>query len=374
MKIRTLQVVLATMLFAFVAYAAWPQSTFTKVQGKVSDGTKPVPDVQVVLTLDETGKTYKIKTDKDGQFTVLGVTHGSYTVEVLTASGENLYTAKNRQLRGGENGVEDTLNLDISGPGGSKGAAGQPKVSKEEVERIKAENAKATSLNVLINQYNAAQTAQNWKEAEPILKQMIAADPNNWRFFLALGLAQSNQSEYEDSVATYDKGIQIAQSVVSGTVPKDPNKPETDPLKAKAGIGQMLASQGNVYLKLKKTPEAVAAFTKAAEMDPNPGVAYFNLCATQYNTGNTEGALVACDKAIAADPNKPDAYFIKGSLMMGNGKLDAQGKYVAPAGTAEALNKYLELAPDGPHANDVKEMLQAIGAKIETTYKGTKKK
>src|SRR5256885_4369493 len=53
----------------------------------------------------------------------------------------------------------------------------------------------------------------------------------------------------------------------------------------------MLTNEGNAYLKLHKNTEAVAAFTKAASMDPNPGVAYFNLCATQYNAGNSEGAL-----------------------------------------------------------------------------------
>jgi tetratricopeptide (TPR) repeat protein len=109
-------------------------------------------------------------------------------------------------------------------------------------------------------------------------------------------------------------------------------------------------------------------------MDPNPGTAYFNLCATQYNSGNTQGALASCDKAIAADPNRPDSYFIKGSLLMGDSKQGKDGKLEAPAGTAEALNKYLELAPDGPHANDVKQMLAFIGAKVETTYKEKKKK
>ena len=59
---------------------------------------------------------------------------------------------------------------------------------------------------------------------------------------------------------------------------------------------------------------------------------------------------------------------------MGSSKLGKDGKLEAPAGTAEALNKYLELAPDGPHATDVKQMLTAIGAKIDTTYKEKKKK
>jgi hypothetical protein len=36
---------------------------------------------------------------------------------------------------------------------------------------------------------------------------------------------------------------------------------------------------------------------------------------------------------------------------------DASGKFVISAETRQALQKYLELAPDGPHAADVKQML-----------------
>ena len=79
----------------------------------------------------------------------------------------------------------------------------------------------------------------------------------------------------------------------------------------------MLTQQGNAYLKLRKNKEAVDAYTKAASYDPNPATAYWNLCATQYNTGNVDGALDACNKAIVADPGKADAYFIKGVLLVG---------------------------------------------------------
>ncbi|HKF23067.1 MAG TPA: tetratricopeptide repeat protein [Candidatus Angelobacter sp.] len=365
MKTKTMRFVMTAILFALATRGAWGQTV--QLEGKVRDGNKPLADVWVLLTLQDTGKASKIKTDKSGNFVSIGLARGVYTVEVIDAAGNTICREQNQQI-GGEGGAPVKVDLDVSGPCKAKA------VTKEDVERIKAENAKATSINALISQYNTLQQAGNWKDAEPILKQMVAAEPNNWRFYQALGAAQFNQGEYEDSVASYDKGIQAAQGVVSsGSTGKDANKPEADPVKAKQGVGQMLASQGNAYLKLKKNPEAIAAFTKAAEMDPNPGIAYFNLCATQYNTGNTEGALAACDKAIAADPNKAEAYFIKGSLLMGAGKLDAQGKYVPPAGTAEALNKYLELAPNGQHVGDVKQMLEAIGAKIETSY-GKKKK
>jgi tetratricopeptide (TPR) repeat protein len=191
-------------------------------------------------------------------------------------------------------------------------------------------------------------------------------NPARWDYLQALGNAQLSLGKNDEAVATYEKAIPLADAAK--------NDAKSDPAKAKAAVAQMLTNEGNAYLKLKQNDKAIESYTKAASLDPNTGTAYFNLCATQYNSGNTQGALAACDKAIAADPNKADAYFIKGSLMLGESKMDKEGKLQAPPGTSESLNKYLELQPDGPHAADVKAMLQAIGAKIETTYKERKKK
>src|SRR5262249_53567051 len=157
------------------------------------------------------------------------------------------------------------------------------------------------------------------------------ADPNNWQYLSALGDSYLNSGQYDQAVDSYQKGLQVAES--NTTV--DPKNPATDPAKKKAGEAKMLTNEGNAYLKLHKTKKAVDAYTKAASMDPNPSVAYFNLCATQYNTGNVEGALSACDKAIAADPNKADAYYIKGSLLIAGSTQDKEGKVVAPPGTAD---------------------------------------
>ncbi len=367
MRMRGIYALLAGMLAAFSATAAWPQATLTAVKGVVTDGGKPVAGAQVVLTHLGTGRSYKAKTDKDGSYSMVGVVRGDYEVEVTAANGDKLFKQKKSIVAEGA-GVEE-LNLDVSGGGGGGGAAGQQKYTKEQIEAIKAQNAKAESMNALISQAKVALDAKNYQAAIAPLQQLAAADPTDYEYPLHLGNTYFSLQQYDDAVQSYQKGIQLAQN----TQP-DSKKAYTDPAKVKAALGQMLTNQGNAYLKLGKSPEAIAAFTKAAELAPNPGVAYFNLCATQYNTGNTEGAIPACDKAIAADPNKADAYFIKGSLMFGQGKQGADNKYTAPPGTAEALNKYLELAPDGPHANDAKAMLQAIGAKIETTYKAGKKK
>lgn len=395
MKIKLAYMTMVALLFAIAGAApVWAQYT-AKVSGKVTDNDKPLAGVQVIYTNANTGRQIKMKTDGKGAYSAIGVPFDTYNVTVVSAAGETIFTKKGLFVTQSGGDVDTVLDIDITkgasgksagGPGGGpmgapgvssdkdKDKSGQPKVSKEEIEAIKSQNAKATSINALIAQYNTAIAAKDWPGAIAPLQAMIAADPTRWTYLQALGNAQTNTGDYDGAIQSFDKGIALAQGYVSGATPKDPKSPETEPAKAKAGVGQMLTGEGNAYLKLHKNDLAITAYSKAAEMDPNPAVAYFNICATQYNTGNMPGAVVACDKAIAADPNKADAYFIKGSALYGDGKLDANSKYVVPLGTTEALNKYLQLAPDGGHAGDVKAMLEAVGAKIETSFKGTKKK
>jgi tetratricopeptide (TPR) repeat protein len=373
MKKTSIYLVVGIMLMALSGIGAWAQATLTRVNGRVSDGGKPVADAQVVFTNLNTGKQFKTKTDKNGSYNLVGLERTGYQIEVMNAAGEKVYSAKENITgeasgAGSAMGGEQTMNIDLSQMSGK----GQPKYSKEQIEEIKKQNAKAEGQNALINQAMAAMNAKNWEGAIPPLQQLTQSDPNRWQFFQALGNAQLNTQQYDQAVESYEKGIQVTQNVVAGNI-KDPKNPDSDPVKAKTGMAQMLQNEGNAYLKLNKKDQALAAFEKAASMDPNPGTAYFNICATQYNTGNMDAAEAACDKAIAADPNKAEAYFIKGSAMFGKGKMDANNKWTVPQGTAEALNKYLQLAPDGAHANDVKQMLESVGAKIETTYKAKKK-
>jgi len=389
MKTKLTLIALLTLLFSIGGTKLSAQYT-ARVEGKVTDGGKPQPGVQVIYTSTANGRQIKLKTNNKGEYFSIGVPFDTYDVSVVDASGKTVYSHKGLVVGQSGGDVSTVWNIDYSegGSGRTAGGAGggtpgqaaptdkgkntQPQVSKEEIEKIKSQNAKAEGINALIAQYQAAATAKDWKAAIPPLQGMTAADPTRWEYFQALGNAQLNEGQYEEAAQSYDQGIKVAEGYVSGATPKDPKNPNSDPVKAKAGIGQMLTNEGSAYLKLKKNPEAVAAYTKAAEMDPNPGTAFFNLCATQYNTGNTEGALAACDKAIAADPNRADAYFIKGSLLIASSSADKEGKINAPPGTAEALNKYLQLQPDGPHAADVKQMLQYIGSKFESSYKSEK--
>ena len=248
--------------------------------------------------------------------------------------------------------------LSYTGRVGAQTAQNSPlKSDPDRTKAAKENNDKAIPSNALLEQLNAATQNKQWQQAADLSKQLIAMKPDTWLYRQSLGSALLSLGQYDEAVNSYDTGIKLAQMELSSKAP------DTDIAKAKAGIAAMLTSEGNAYLKLKKSDLAVAAYEKAAELIPNPAVAYFNICAVQYNTGNTNGAMQACDRAIAADPNKADAYFIKGSLLIADSKVDAQGKMTAPPGAVEALKKYLELAPSGAHAPDVKAMLDLVGAK-----------
>jgi tetratricopeptide (TPR) repeat protein len=204
----------------------------------------------------------------------------------------------------------------------------------------------AQDETTLTAQYDAARQAKNWSSAESLARQLIAKHPQDWTSHRRLAEVQFSAAQYSDALASFQTAIKFA-SVLSST-------------RARDAVGEMLTAEGDVYLKLNKKAEAINAFVEAAPLSTNPGIAYFNICVVAYNQGAIERALSACDKAIEVDPRKADAYFLKGSLLFGNGAVKPSGKYSVPEGTADALEKYLALAPTGGHAEEVKQMLQTI--------------
>lgn len=86
-----------------------------------------------------------------------------------------------------------------------------------------------------------------------------------------------------------------------------------------------------------------------------------------------DDAAAAADKAVAADPTKSEAYYIKGQALIQKATVDPKTqKIVAPPECIAAYQKYLEVAPTGPHAEEVKGILQGIGADVKSTYKAAK--
>jgi tetratricopeptide (TPR) repeat protein len=185
--------------------------------------------------------------------------------------------------------------------------------------------------------------------------QAIAEDPAQWGPYQVLGAVLTGANRPRDALEVYAKGIAAAEKMLE-------EKPDSG--FTKTGLGQMLGAEGNLLVQMKQQDGAIAAFTKAAGVAAYPAQPYFNLCAIYYNLKRGQEAVAACERAISSDPAMADAYYIKGTILFGQGRTE-HGKYVVPPGTMESLDKYLENAPLGQHAETVKAMIARLKEQSE---------
>jgi tetratricopeptide (TPR) repeat protein len=86
------------------------------------------------------------------------------------------------------------------------------------------------------------------------------------------------------------------------------------------------------------------------------------------NNGQPEAAVEAFKKAIDANPNYAPAQYQYGLSMVSKAQTSADGKVIPPPGTVEAFQKYLELEPNGPYAQQAKDILTTLTGSVQTTY------
>lgn len=207
----------------------------------------------------------------------------------------------------------------------------------------------------------------------------IAADPRHPEFYQILGGIEVNLEKYEDAIVIYDKGVRLAlgtldlaRSKMSSSVPQSADEFSVRGLSEalarqmlpeggtfyRSRAGQMLLSEGNAYFALRKFKRAAELFARASKLHDYPALAYFNLCVTRFDLGEWKATGEACDRAIAADPQMADAYYVKAAALFGEAA--RQGKFRAPQEALSSLRKYLELDPDGSYSREVQTMLREI--------------
>jgi tetratricopeptide (TPR) repeat protein len=396
MKTAFLSAILICGVFA-VTISAAAQSTFGTVHGVCKDaqGT-PIADAQILWQNQDNGRNYKLKTDKKGSYFSLGLEPGKYTVTV-SKDGKVLDTQKNVSVDLGDNPPYD-VDLKAAQEQSIKQAAKAQGVSEEQVKQQQEAQAKAMQYNEKIKDVNAklAQVNEMLKAQPPQYDQAIAslteisqAVPNEDVIWYRLGSAyldsaktQTDQAERtKRNTEAYNdlrKAVDLRKNPPQGSTAKNPANAAQDNQKLAAYYDNL----GAASARLGKVDEAMNDYKEAAQINPaNAGSYYFNLGAILTNTATDangkKAAAEAFDKAIQADPTKADAYYWKGSNLIALSTTDSAGKLSAPDGTAEAFQKYLELQPSGPHAEEAKQMLAALNQTVESSFgskKGTTKK
>jgi tetratricopeptide (TPR) repeat protein len=354
-----LLVVLAAVMFAPPAFCQITASV--KGMVKTEQGS-PMTGATIEFQNNDNGQKYQLKTDNKGQYFSLGITPGTYKITVID-NGKPIFALTNVPV--GMQQQENTIDIDLQKERAKQQSGGeQPKLTEEQKKQIEAaqkEQMTIKTLNAKLAEAQQAQTAGNLDQAIQILTQATQIDPSRDLLWAKLGdayrTAAAKQTDHAQQAQQYTQAADAYQKAVQ-------LKPS----------GAYWNNFGEALAKSGKTDEAVKAYSTAAQIDPqDAGRYYFNLGAILTNTGKVDDAIQAFDKAIAADPTRADAYYWKGVNMLGKAKLEGD-KMVAPPGTAEAFNKYLELQPTGPFADPAKQMLASMGATVETSFGKSKKK
>ena len=338
------------------------------VEGKVITGA------EVEWYGTETGRKYELKTNNKGEYFSLGISPGKYNVK-LSKDGKEIWHINNVSV-----GVDEVV-LDFDLKKEQANSAQASGMTAEQVKQIQAQQAQAAketntvkALNEKLTAAKTASDAGDFDTAIATLNEANQMDPSRDLIWFRLGDAYrmsaakqtdpaEKQKRFETSATDYQKAIELRNSSEAAKKDADNN----------AKIAAYYNNLAEVYAKSNKIDDSVASYSKAAELDPTHAAQYmFNTGAVLTNAGKVDAAIVAFDKVIAADPNRAAAYYWKGVNMIGKATLKGD-KMVAPEGTAEAFQKYLEIEPTGTFAQPAKDMLASIGASIETTY-GTKKK
>ena len=358
---------LAIVVLVLVPIVARGQDTTAKIHGHVQDpANAPIANGQVMLSKDGKTPLFTFTTDANGDYKGEGIKPDTYYVTLMVppspsdpkgAPAKSVDRFDNVKFTAGTDTLQD---FDLSREEYVKKLPPDQQKALEEAKKrnaeINKENQSVGKLNDLLKQARAANAAKKYDDAATAMTQATAIKPDAAVLWLELGIAQTGQKKYDDATTSLKKALDL------DTNSKKPN-PEVE-----AADNNAL---GEVYANTNKIPDATASYDAAAKLQPaNAGMFYTNETIVLSRAGQTDATIAAADKAIAADPTKAIAYYLKGQALISKATVDPKTqKIVAPPGTAEAYNKYLELAPNGPMAPEAKSILAEIGEKVSTTYK-----
>ena len=233
------------------------------------------------------------------------------------------------------------------------------------VRRHRVEDPSADALT----QAEAAIEKQDYAGAEPLLRQVVEAHPDNYAAWYDLGFVYHERGERAESIAAYRKsvaanpnifesnlnlGIALADAgepdaekfLRAATQLKPASQPERGLKRAWLALGQLLSS--------RDPAAAVEAYEQAASADPNdaePRLLAGSLLERQQRPGDAEKQY---QKALSVDPNSTDSMAALTNLYMQQHRFpDAEG----------LLRKLVKLRPQDPSVHLQLGRMLAISGK-----------
>src|SRR5579864_6914904 len=184
--------------------------------------------------------------------------------------------------------------------------------------------------------------------AEPLLKKVVAADPNNFQAWFDLGFVYNRRGNTQESIAAYRKSVAAKPDVFESNL----------------NLGLMLAKTGQPdaeeFLRAATTPKPTA------NVDEGRARAWLSL-AHVVETTKPDEAIEAYKQATALDPKNPEPHLSAGQLLEKENRFaDAEQEYkqarALDPSSSDALTGLANIYMRGQRFPDAEEMLGKITA------------
>ena len=289
--------------FSVLCSAAFLLAVTGTIKGKVTDGEgKPLKDVSITLKDEARGQVYTMKTDKKGNYYLIGIAPADYRMKFEKAGFQDL--AGVVAIVPDKENVFDALLAVV--------------VAKPVKPAWEQKNLQAHDL-YMQNKY---------EEALALYLEILAADPNVAFIQFNAGNCTYHLGNYEAAARSFKEAVRL--------------KPD---------FFEAYTNLANAYGRLKRFEEAVPIFEEAIRSYPTNGPLYFSLGLLYLNSGQGPKAAACLEKAVALDPKNPSGYSSLGIAYTQTGDY---------ARAVEYYEKYLGLITDLKEIDRVNSVIEQL--------------
>jgi len=285
------------------------------VRGKVVD-SKGMPIVEAQILIEyQGGVTRKLttKTNKKGEYTQVGMGPGRYKF-TISKEGMQPVTLEQKVSMGEATQIPEMTLQSLSAA--AKVAA---PVADPAADLLRESYAKAAALLA----------EKKYPEAEAAFLDLAVKNPTVPEIHYSLGQIHDQKKDWASAEASYRKALELKPTFNDASI-------------ALVGMYQRSGQADKAGQLMSKT---------AGENTGDPNV-QFNLGVTYLNANKNEEALAAFTKAAELKPDMAEAHYRMGTIAVGMGKIDDAVKH---------LEKYLSLNPtDAQNTATAKGLIGAL--------------
>jgi len=309
------------ILISAFSLGCWAQEGrgIGRLTGIVMDKDKnPIEGAKLTLEYVQFTAEKTVETDKEGRFAFLGLGKGMVRVKAEK-----------------EGFVPGGLQLEVSGANRNP----TQYIILQRVTDVKPEENKGDQAREAFSQANALFKEGKYEAAMALYDDFRKQQPDLYKIGINIGNCLLEMKRYNEAISEFQV---VVEKIIA----------ETPDIKGNTELAKLYASIGDVYMRQDDLKNAEVYFKKSLEVDPSDHALAYNVAEILFAAGQTEEAIKNYKLAIQIKPDWAKSYAQLGYAYLNQGDT---------ALAIENLKKFLELDPNAPEADGIKEVIKSLG-------------